>query len=1162
MDPLSAIGLASNIIGFVEFTSKLVSGAYEIYSSTARMTDEHADLTKVIEDVHVVTRRLGYSAAPAVTDDEAALIGLIEECRKLSEDLIRALQRLQTKNPRSKRESLHIAWRAMREKSNLESLEKRIDRYRREILDRIVIMMSEDTSSTYKLLQQNMETNQASASQSRKELQELREIVLSLAKKLKLDEVESQLEPKNSMEPVRTPGAGGAPLAEVRTMLSRVAQVVAAISKEDWILNRLSFGEMHSRELSIEDAHAKTFRWLLYDPSDEMPDEDAEDEDALKKNQNNETTGLEHGIDEPDRPELSPSPSRPETGSDLIESSWAPEAPNDGPSQQEAKEQDDEERKKTRLKFLSWLNSGTGVFHISGKLGSGKSTLMKFLSKEARTKQELQKWANSRRLLFSQFFFWASGSPLQRSLDGLYRGILWEMLRECPDLMRDVFPHCWDADFDPAKDRLQDGPFPTSELVAAFELLIRSKTVFNKHKVCFFIDGLDEFDGDHWKLARLLKVWSDVGELKICVSSRPHNEFIRTFVDPSKHLSLHELTRQDIEKFVDDELEHDERFPTVFAQDKRCERLVNRLTTKADGVFLWVRLAMRELLSGIGNNYSFSQLEEELDQLPEDLETLFRKLLASMRKSDRARAARVFLIMTSNFVFRGMHRLVILHAVIDELSDAHYDTALLYSAELGPPVTSEDFERMTHTMQDRLNSRCKGLVQFSKPPVFRRLPLLDFIHGSIEDFLALRDVRADLLQVAGPSFNPAKSMCMAFLRLLKGSCRLAENKSEPEEDSYLFGEWDREVSFGSYFWLLEKLAMPILVMTSQTQTETEASCPCPSELEVASELLLKLSACLPATPAPTASVLVSMVGYGLAPIHFMSESNNIEAQEKAWLALCALYGARRFVLDRISQLPELLSPSAKVDLLLLASVGDDPRCLDVKQTLETTLLTQGVSPNWPLRDPFRYIPVIPSFPRFSEERPTTWTMFLRLVGTLTQAVDSSVVSSYTKPVAEVTCKTIGKYLEFGADPTVVFVGYQIILPETEPDNGSPDKSSEILIGPTYFDLGQFIEVWDPPSKQDLLALWDRKRQPPHRLWNRGLNFTRSFWQSKPVSGIQQIDTESLRSSIFLAATVVTANDLPSVNISDAERWSRTTEGRQWLLQTKSVIHTEIWSIRI
>lgn len=47
----------------------------------------------------------------------------------------------------------------------------------------------------------------------------------------------------------------------------------------------------------------------------------------------------------------------------------------------------------TLVFFLNWLSDGNGIFHITGKLGSGKSTLMKFLCDHERTKLEFEKWA-------------------------------------------------------------------------------------------------------------------------------------------------------------------------------------------------------------------------------------------------------------------------------------------------------------------------------------------------------------------------------------------------------------------------------------------------------------------------------------------------------------------------------------------------------------------------------------------------------------------------------------------------------------------------------------------------------------------------------------------------------------------------------------------------
>lgn len=43
--------------------------------------------------------------------------------------------------------------------------------------------------------------------------------------------------------------------------------------------------------------------------------------------------------------------------------------------------------------FVRWLSSGTGIFHVTGKLGSGKSTLMKHVFQHHKTKEALEEWA-------------------------------------------------------------------------------------------------------------------------------------------------------------------------------------------------------------------------------------------------------------------------------------------------------------------------------------------------------------------------------------------------------------------------------------------------------------------------------------------------------------------------------------------------------------------------------------------------------------------------------------------------------------------------------------------------------------------------------------------------------------------------------------------------
>ena len=56
-------------------------------------------------------------------------------------------------------------------------------------------------------------------------------------------------------------------------------------------------------------------------------------------------------------------------------------------------------------KFADWLENDGGVYWIAGKVGSGKSTSMKYLCGQERTSKILQKWAGSEKLVFASYFF-------------------------------------------------------------------------------------------------------------------------------------------------------------------------------------------------------------------------------------------------------------------------------------------------------------------------------------------------------------------------------------------------------------------------------------------------------------------------------------------------------------------------------------------------------------------------------------------------------------------------------------------------------------------------------------------------------------------------------------------------------------------------------------
>jgi hypothetical protein len=184
------------------------------------------------------------------------------------------------------------------------------------------------------------------------------------------------------------------------------------------------------------------------------------------------------------------------------------------------------------------------VFWIGGKAGSGKSTLMKFIHDHPCTKAALRVWAGPATLITASYFFWSSGSHLQKSQEGLLQTLLYDILTKRPSLISKVISTASPGDHG----------WTRSELLAAF-------ASFKEHfdsstKFWFFIDGLDEYWGYPRDLLEVLQNLSKCGNVKLCVSSRPWPIFKQAFDQfPSRRLYLHELTRTDISLYVRNKLE-------------------------------------------------------------------------------------------------------------------------------------------------------------------------------------------------------------------------------------------------------------------------------------------------------------------------------------------------------------------------------------------------------------------------------------------------------------------------------------------------------------------------------------------------------------------------------------------------------------------------------
>lgn len=75
------------------------------------------------------------------------------------------------------------------------------------------------------------------------------------------------------------------------------------------------------------------------------------------------------------------------------------------------------------------------MYWVSGKPGSGKSTLMEYTFDDDRFHEGRKSWAGSRLLVTASFFSWNAGTELQKSLEGMLRSLLHLAIEKCPKLL-------------------------------------------------------------------------------------------------------------------------------------------------------------------------------------------------------------------------------------------------------------------------------------------------------------------------------------------------------------------------------------------------------------------------------------------------------------------------------------------------------------------------------------------------------------------------------------------------------------------------------------------------------------------------------------------------------------------------------------------------------
>lgn len=408
--------------------------------------------------------------------------------------------------------------------------------------------------------------------------------------------------------------------------------------------------------------------------------------------------------------------------------------------------------------FAEWLRSENGLYWIYGKAGSGKSTLMKMLSSDPRTRELLEIWAGTEPLIMSSFYFWNPGTDMQRSILGLLRSLLCDVLQKCPRLCEIAFPR-WHPKFSALDPTLE-------EVTGAFSRAMNAVDV----KVCLLLDGLDEYEGSDIDKAELAKLVTKIvasPHVKAIVSSRPLRIFETGFRGWAS-LAIHDLTTYDIRSVIAAALESNEHIVSLRElEEEAIDEFIDDMTSRSAGVFLWAAWAVRIVLDGCCHEDRMEELKTRLEQLPRELEQLFRAMLNRVPLGYRKEGSRY---LSTALLKKTPLSLTNIDASAMALAAEVETVSLDFWKEQLPfdyiePKESRFWARLHTATQGLLVGNSSRYDKF-----YNRRWEVEFMHRSVSDFLRNEGSQLwtkDYATLHDDGFDPVKALMLAFAMRLR-----------------------------------------------------------------------------------------------------------------------------------------------------------------------------------------------------------------------------------------------------------------------------------------------------------------------------------------------------------------------------------------------------------
>ncbi|KAM0544845.1 hypothetical protein ACHAPJ_011590 [Fusarium lateritium] len=573
-----ALGAASAVLQVISFASSVTSQCYKIYNGqVTTQEDLEAYAAQMTDAVGRVQNR--YPLIPQGSSDEKKLAEIAQRCIEAAKALEAETQQV-TKlcKKRSISKAIYGTFLATRHKGKIEQLEKSLQAYKEVMEAHLLLKLCTKSDA--------IEQQQSTVFPSLE--RDVQNLISQIAGGYQKTEDLIRVEQHTTRGLITTEAI--ATRREVHDEVRGLGTSLFSSSQHERLLKSLKASEMNQRYHDVMDSAEASFERVFL---------------SYERVTSNDQSG--------------PDTTEHEMSKDIISESSSVRT---GP---DMSEDDLLEIDQAWTGFTSWLESNDQeIFWVRGKPGSGKSTLMKFVIENESTSRLLVSWRPDARIV--SHFFWKIGSPPQNSIKGLLCSLLYSALDGNSAMIDRVLEHFKASS---SKDSYHD--WSVRDLEEVLFLTLESQI----QPICFFIDGLDEVSDKERILdvKRLITKLNAFNNIKVCVSSRPETQLLNMFDAMGvRNLRLEDLTRPEMAAHVRKEFQAVQADKQVSPSFR--EELADMLLEKAEGVFLWLFLAMKSVIGGIQNRDDQMTLRQRLYELPRELEDLYAEMWSRLNANN------------------------------------------------------------------------------------------------------------------------------------------------------------------------------------------------------------------------------------------------------------------------------------------------------------------------------------------------------------------------------------------------------------------------------------------------------------------------------------------------------------------------------------------------